>query len=1228
MSAVIQNEFTGNNSTTTYSFTFPYLKTSDIKASLDGVATTAFTLPNATTLQFNTAPGNGVNIKIFRETSVDDLTATFYAGSAIKSEDLNDNFTQNLYKTQEVGSRSLSTLGGTMTGNLTFGTQADLVFEGATDDAHETTIKVVDPTADRTITFPNVTGTVVTTGDTGTVATGMIAADAVTGAKIADDQINSEHYVDGSIDTQHIADAQVTTAKIADSNVTTGKLAADAVTAAKLADNAVVTANIVDANVTTAKIANDAINGTKIADDSIDSEHYVDGSIDSAHLANNIISNAKMANDSITASEIANGAVGTSELGDNSVTLAKMTNNSVGTTEIVDDAVTTAKIADNAVTLAKLNSGALPTDITVASANLVDGTVATADIADNAITTGKIADSELKTLAGMQSATASKLADSTALTADIADLNQIDGLQKATTITDDDTKFPTSGAIVDYVAAQLAPIGGFEAIATEQAFPNTQPASGVVISIADAGGLAVSNTGTASGQTVGGTTVNISGIATNFRGTTVGNGIRFLVTSTGSGQNYTYHKATLKEDDLVSLSGDINDFAERYRVGGSNPTTSLDNGDLFFNTSTGKMLVYNGTNTAWEEVQSIGNFFISTLSPAFDGTTQNFTITNAPSSVQQILLVINGVIQKPNAGTSTPSEGFALDGSTVKLGAAPATGSTYHAVVLGSTVNIGTPSNNTVSSAILQNGSVVTTKIANDAVTTAKIADDAVTADKLANTSVTAGSYGSSTSIPSITVDAQGRITAASGNTVNTDLVGDTSPQLGGDLDANGNNIAVDGGNNITIGDNGRLRLGASNDLDIYHSGSHSYIQEEGTGSLYIDSNQLYLRQASDDTVLLYTTSGGEVRIMHNGNQKLGTTSTGVSVTGKATFPDGNSNGIVIGDGSDLKLFHNGSHSYVENVTGNLNLTSTAAVVLKTNNTEDAVVCNQNGSTDLYHDGTKKFETKSTGVEVVGRYAFDTNNYITCNTTANTMEFVAGGFQIGEFNSNAFVFLDNKQLRVGSGNDLRIFHDGAHNRIDSHNGNIYLRHGTDNAIRTIPNGSVSLYYDDSAKLETTSGGINVTGAITVNGSALGSGGLISTDSDSGYLTSGDMSLSSSYTEIMELQITPSSSSNKVAILSSMVLQTNGNNSWGGPAANHKVTRTVGGTTTTLIDQNILYQRDNIYAHKYLMAPSSIDYMDSPNTTSQVTYKIYAKYSDTAGSGSVKSYTSIAMEVAV
>ena len=64
--------------------------------------------------------------------------------------------------------------GDTMTGDLVMN-NANLVFEGSVDDGFETTLTVVNPTADRTITLPNVTGTVVTTGDSGTVTSTMIA---------------------------------------------------------------------------------------------------------------------------------------------------------------------------------------------------------------------------------------------------------------------------------------------------------------------------------------------------------------------------------------------------------------------------------------------------------------------------------------------------------------------------------------------------------------------------------------------------------------------------------------------------------------------------------------------------------------------------------------------------------------------------------------------------------------------------------------------------------------------------------------------------------------------------------------------------------------------------------------------------------------------------------------------------------------------------------------------
>ena len=100
--ATISNNYTGDGSTTNYSFTFEYLEQSEVKVTLDGVATTAFTFANATTLSFTSAPANGVEIRIYRDTDTDTLKATFFPGSAVKAEDLNNNFTQNNFAVQEI----------------------------------------------------------------------------------------------------------------------------------------------------------------------------------------------------------------------------------------------------------------------------------------------------------------------------------------------------------------------------------------------------------------------------------------------------------------------------------------------------------------------------------------------------------------------------------------------------------------------------------------------------------------------------------------------------------------------------------------------------------------------------------------------------------------------------------------------------------------------------------------------------------------------------------------------------------------------------------------------------------------------------------------------------------------------------------------------------------------------------------------------------------------------
>jgi hypothetical protein len=116
--AVTQNTYTGNGSTVLFSFTFPYLETTDIKVSVNGALTTSYTLANPTTVQFNTAPASGAIIRIYRDTNLDLLSATFFPGSAIRANDLNTNFLQSNYSAQEVANRSLDPTNAIFTGDI------------------------------------------------------------------------------------------------------------------------------------------------------------------------------------------------------------------------------------------------------------------------------------------------------------------------------------------------------------------------------------------------------------------------------------------------------------------------------------------------------------------------------------------------------------------------------------------------------------------------------------------------------------------------------------------------------------------------------------------------------------------------------------------------------------------------------------------------------------------------------------------------------------------------------------------------------------------------------------------------------------------------------------------------------------------------------------------------------------------------------------------------------
>ena len=103
--ATTENSYTSSANQTLFSFTFPYIDTTDIKVSVDAVVktlTTDYTLASATQIQFNTAPGASKTVRIYRDTDTDTKKASFFSGSAIRAQDLNDNFDQTLYTAQEL----------------------------------------------------------------------------------------------------------------------------------------------------------------------------------------------------------------------------------------------------------------------------------------------------------------------------------------------------------------------------------------------------------------------------------------------------------------------------------------------------------------------------------------------------------------------------------------------------------------------------------------------------------------------------------------------------------------------------------------------------------------------------------------------------------------------------------------------------------------------------------------------------------------------------------------------------------------------------------------------------------------------------------------------------------------------------------------------------------------------------------------------------------------------
>lgn len=135
-----------------------------------------------------------------------------------------------------------------------------------------------------------------------------------------------------------------------------------------------------------------------------------------------------------------------------------------------------------------------------------------------------------------------------------------------------------------------------------------------------------------------------------------------------------------------------------------------------------------------------------------DNTTVNFTLSREVANTVELEVIVNNVQQDP-------FDAYTVSGTTLTFTEAPSTGTGNILVTYRNyTISKFVPTDDTVTAVMLQANSV----------TTVKIADDAVTAAKLADTAVTAGIYGGASNVSSFTVDAQGRLTAASNVAIET----------------------------------------------------------------------------------------------------------------------------------------------------------------------------------------------------------------------------------------------------------------------------------------------------------------------------------------------------------------------------------------------------------------------------------------------------------------------------
>ena len=194
------------------------------------------------------------------------------------------------------------------------------------------------------------------------------------------------------------------------------------------------------------------------------------------------------------------------------------------------------------------------------------------------------------------------------------------------------------------------------------------------------------------------------------------------------------------------------------------------------------------------------------------------------------------------------------------------------------------------------------------------------------------------------------------------------------------------------------LQLGDSNDTKFFHDANNTKITHTGSGGLYLGADTFAIQRGNHSENYLAGFVNGTVEIYHNGSVKLATDAAGINVTGGIDVADVTATGnislnsdggtLYLGAGADLRLFHDGNNSFINNTTGtagalsikshDINLMSTASHLMGK--------FEEGGPVRLYHNNAQKLLTLSTGVQVTGDLEVSGNLNITgdINSTSVT----------------------------------------------------------------------------------------------------------------------------------------------------------------------------------------------------------------------------------------------------